>query len=354
MHDSLAAALPALPPAAVGAGRLVRARAPLRVSFCGGGTDVRPYPEERGGCVLSCTIDMYAYATVAPREDAEIHVTSLDYGVQARYEPDKLAYDGELDLVKAALKLMRLEQGLELFIHSDAPPGSGLGSSSTMIVALIGALARWQNVPLTPYEIADLAIQVERTELGIAGGLQDQYAAAFGGCNFMEFTRHTVVNPLRIPADHLAELQYHLLLCYTGRTRLSGNIVARQTASYVAREWTVVAALDEMKSLAIELKNALLRGRLRYFGELLHVAWEVKKRLAAEITTGEVDRLYAAAREAGALGGKLLGAGGGGYLLLFCPFDRKHLVREALEREGGQIVRFNFEHAGLRTWLVER
>jgi D-glycero-alpha-D-manno-heptose-7-phosphate kinase len=334
--------------------KLIRSRAPLRISFCGGGTDVKPYPEEKGGCVLSCTIDKYAYATIRPRDDQEVHVTSLDYNLLAKYHTGNLVYDGELDLIKAALKLMGISQGLDLFIHSDAPPGSGLGSSSTMVVAVIGALASWQNLPLTPYEVAELAYQIERVELGIVGGLQDQYAAAFGGFNFIEFGRSAVVvNPLRVPDQHLSELGYNLVLCFTGRTRLSGHIVEEQRESFIQKKGAVVAALDEMKALTIEMKNALLRGRLTDFADLLHVAWESKKRLNQRISNDQIDQLYEVARKNGALGGKILGAGGGGYLLLYCPFDRKHLISQELEKLGGQVVGFNFEHHGQQSWTVD-
>lgn len=315
---------------------------------------MKPYPEQKGGCVLSTTIDMYAYATIRPREDREVHVTSLDYDIVAKYHADELVYDGELDLIKAALKVMNINQGLDLFIHSDAPPGSGLGSSSTMVVAVIGALARWQNLPLTPYEVAELAYRIEREELQIVGGLQDQYAAAFGGMNFMEFgPSSVVVNPLRIPHEHLSELAYNLLLCYTGKTRLSGHIVQEQRESFINKKEDVVAALDEMKALTIEMKNALLKGQLTAFAELLHVAWESKKRLNQRISNDSIDQMYAIARANGALGGKILGAGGGGYLLLYCPFDRKHLIARELEQVSGQVVGFNFDHHGQQAWVVQ-
>ena len=334
--------------------KLIRSRAPLRISFCGGGTDVKPYPEEKGGCVLSTTIDMYAYATVKPRKDQEVHVTSLDYDIVAKYHTQALEYDGKLDLIKAALKLMNIQQGLELFIHSDAPPGSGLGSSSTMVVAVIGALAKWQKVPMTSYEIAELAYRIEREELGIQGGMQDQYAAAFGGFNFIEFNRNAViVNPLRIHNEHLSELAYHLILCYTGKTRLSGHIVEEQRESYINRKSSVVNALDEMKALTIDMKNALLKGQLSEFAQMLHVAWESKKRLNQKISNESIDQLYAIARKNGALGGKILGAGGGGYLLVYAPFERKHIIAAELEAVGGQVVGFNFDYDGLQSWLVD-
>ncbi len=335
---------------------IVRSKAPLRISFVGGGTDVPPYVEERGGVVLSATIDKYAYGSLRLRDDPNITVQSLDYDIVAKYHLDDLQYDGELDLVKAVIKNMNNghKQGLDFFIHSDAPPGSGLGSSSTMVVALIGLIKHWQRLPLTNYEIAELAYRIERKDLGIRGGMQDQYAAVFGGFNFMEFGPSAViVNPLRVDTETINELEYNLLLCYTGRTRLSANIITTQVDAYVRREAEVLSAMDELKKITIEMKNALLQGRLTDFGLLLHQAWINKKKMARQITNSTIDTLYDTARKHGALGGKILGAGGGGYLLLYCEFDKKHSVAEELEKLGGQVVEFTFEHRGLQTWEVK-
>ncbi len=344
-------------------GTIVRSKAPLRISFAGGGTDVPPYPQERGGAVLSVTINKYAYASLVPTEDEAITVQSLDYDIVAKYHTQAdLAYNGELDLVKAVIRRLvgtpsRLEggavekRGLRLFLHSDAPPGSGLGSSSTLVVALVGLFRHWLRQPLTDYQIAELAYQIERVDLNIKGGMQDQYAATFGGVNLIEFyDKAVIVNPLRVSAERLNELEYNLLLCYTGRTRLSANIVARQTESFIQKKEEVVRALDAQKEMAIQMKNALLQGHLDDFGHLLHEAWQTKKHMDPAITTPEIDEMYAVARGEGAIGGKILGAGGGGYLLLYCPFDRKHLVAAALEKLGGQVVEFGIESRGLQTW----
>ena len=280
-----------------------------------------------------------------------------DYDIVAKYNvDDELAYDGELDLVKAVIKHLSngSRQGLEFFLHSDAPPGSGLGSSSTMVVALIGLLKHWRRLPLTHYELAELAFQIERKDLAIRGGMQDQYAAAFGGFNFMEFTSSgVIVNRLRIDPELINELQYNLLLCYTGRTRLSANIIRSQVDAYVRRQEDVLDTLDEMKQLTVEMKNALLHGRLTDFGHLLHEAWMNKKKLAKEISNSTIDTLYECARANGALGGKILGAGGGGYLLVYCEFHKKHVIAEELEKLGGQVVEFTFERHGVQTWEVK-
>jgi D-glycero-alpha-D-manno-heptose-7-phosphate kinase len=222
-----------------------------------------------------------------------------------------------------------------------------------LIVALLGVFRHWLKLTMTDYEIASLACQIERVELAIAGGKQDQYAAAFGGFNFIEFHADSViVNPLRIEPATINELEYRLLLCYTGQTRLSARILTEQVAGYVQRKPQVVAALDGMKALTIQLKNALLLHKLDRFGELLHEAWLLKRQLATNISDAYIDELYEIARKAGAIGGKILGAGGGGYLLLYCPFERKHSIAAELERAGAQPVDFGFDDRGLQTWTA--
>ncbi|MBU4256044.1 MAG: kinase [Thermoplasmatales archaeon] len=331
---------------------IIRSKAPLRISFGGGGTDVSPYPEERGGAVLSATIDKYAYGTLIPSKSDRIVIKSLDYDIVAKYRAEDLIFNGELDLVKAAIRKMRIKKGVNLFLHSDAPPGSGLGSSSTMVVALVGLFKHWLKKPWTNYDVSELAYKIERTDLGIKGGKQDQYAATFGGFNFIEFNGPTtIVNPLRINRDIINELGYHLLLCYVGR-RKSKSILEKQINSYVQKKEDVVKALDETKKIAFEMKNALLQNCLDEFGCLLHKGWMNKKRFTKNITNPKIDKLYALARKNGAAGGKLLGAGGGGYLLLYCDFEKKHVVAEKLEKNGGKIVDFAFENRGLQTWSV--
>jgi D-glycero-alpha-D-manno-heptose-7-phosphate kinase len=331
-----------------------RARAPLRLSFSGGGTDVSPYPEEHGGMVLSATINQYAYASLRPRRDSRLSITSLDYDMVARYDhPRRVKLDGNLDLIKAVVKTMKVRRGADLWVHSDAPPGSGLGASSTLVVALIGVLAAWLKRSLSGYEIAELAYRIERVDMKLSGGRQDQYAAAFGGFNFIEFARETtVVNPLRIRSDVLNELEYRLLLCYMGQTRESANIIDRQTRAYRAGRKSTVQALHRLKTDTLEMKKALLLGKVDLIGELLHEGWENKKRLDDAISNSRVDKLYQIARRAGAIGGKMPGAGGGGYFLLLTRFDRKHKVAEALEKHGGQVVPFQFERRGLLAWAT--
>jgi len=342
-------------------GITVRSKAPLRISFGGGGTDIPPYTHERGGAVLNTTINKYAYCSLKSSVSEEIAVTSLDYDIVAKYRTDMdLVYNGELDLVKAAIKRLRAHTGtpfkrtlgkLQLFLHSDAPPGSGLGSSSTMTVALTGAMTHWLGLPVTTYDLAELAYKIEREDLKIEGGYQDQYAASFGGFNFIEFKGDTiVVNPLKIKRSILNEFEYNLILCYTGSTRLSANIIKDQVGGFVNKKTSVVEALDQSKSLAISMKEALLKGELTEFGELLHQAWMHKKNFSNKITNPSINKMYEEARKAGALGGKLLGAGGGGYLIFYCDFEKLDKVAQKLEELNGEIVDFSFETEGLQVW----
>ena len=343
--------------------RTLRSKAPLRITFAGGGTDVSPYPEEKGGKVLNCTIDKFAFATlqVVAENGGTTSVESLDYNQKLLYsKPSDLLYNGELDLVKAALRVLRparngghSQEALHLYLHSDAPAGTGLGTSSTMAVALVGAFQRYLQQPWTSYEVAELAYRIEREELGLKGGRQDQYAAAFGGFNFIEFERgQTIVNPLKVQPDVLNELAYRLLLCYTGTGHFSPDIIEQQTRNYTEGKSETVEALDATKRLAIDMKNELLRGNLDEMGRLLDEGWKFKKRFTEAISNARIDALYAHARTAGALGGKVIGAGGGGYILLFCDFERRKQVAKAVTDSGGRVTDFSFEPNGLQTWSV--
>ncbi len=341
--------------------KVYRAKAPLRISFAGGGTDVSPYADERGGLVLNATVDKYAYASLHITEERTVTIKSLDYHTIAKFDLDQPpVYDGQLDLVKAAIHRLHASEnangngtahGYELFLHTDAPPGSGLGSSSAIVVAIIGVFSQWLSLPLTSYEIASLAYQIERIDLGIKGGRQDQYAAAFGGFNLIEFYGdRVIVNPLRIPESILNELHYSLMLFYTGGTRMSAHIIDSQTQGFVQRQDEVVAAMDSLKQLTVDTKNALLQGRLEDFGGLLHQSWTSKKKMASSITNPNIDEIYQEARRLGALGGKISGAGGGGYMFLYCPYETQPAIAERLEELGALQVSFSFEKNGLQTW----
>jgi D-glycero-alpha-D-manno-heptose-7-phosphate kinase len=336
---------------------IVRARAPLRVSFGGGGTDVSPYCDERGGAVLSATINRFAYATVATRGE-KLVVRSVDYDMSVSYDlEERFVYDGQLDLAKAVLDHFRAEGalngGLEVFLHNDAPPGSGLGSSSAIVVALTAALSEQLRIPLDSYELAELAYRIERVDVGIKGGKQDQYASAFGGFNFVEFEKTgTLVNALQLRSETLYELEYGLVFAYVGGQHFSAHIIERQMENFALGQTQAVAAMDRIKEIAYEMKRALLAGRLDDFGLLLNEGWENKKRMAEGITNARVDEVYDVARRAGALGGKISGAGGGGFMFFLCDPERRFAVQDALRGAGAELVNFSFVQEGVRAWTV--
>jgi D-glycero-alpha-D-manno-heptose-7-phosphate kinase len=338
---------------------VLRARAPLRVSFAGGGTDVAPFPQREGGAVLSATIGSYAYATLRPRPDGHITVESHDYGTSIGYDVGTpLVLDGTLDLPKAAIaRIMTLEgairsDGFDLFLHTNAPPGSGLGSSSAVMVAVIDLVARHCGLDLGPHEIAELAYRLEREDLQIPGGYQDQYAAAFGGFNFMEFRQDgdVVVNPLRIRPDTVHELEHNMLLAYTGRTRVSDHIIEDQVSRYEMGNEDAVAGLRAQRDLADAMRVALLRGKVDEIGHLLGQAWQQKQKMSSRITTPLIAEAVDTALGCGAFGGKVTGAGGGGHMIFICEFERRHVVADELIRLGLSVSEFTFTKHGVTTW----
>ena len=335
---------------------LIRAKAPLRVSFAGGGTDVSPFVEREGGCVVSATINRYAHGTLRPRPAPQVTIQSLDFGTSVEYDSrDFTQYDGKFDLAKAAIRRLCPGEavGLDLFLHSDVPPGSGLGSSSTLMVTLVALLKEYRGQPLDRHRIAELAYEIEREDLGIRGGYQDQYAAAFGGFNYIEFTARGVeVSPLDLPAGVINELESGFLLAYTGAPRMSSHIIEDQVSRYERGEDASVHGLRRVKAIALEMRDALIAGKTQDFGELLHVEWEAKQQLSPKIGTHHLAEIYAAAREAGAVGGKAAGAGGGGFMLLFCPFDRKHSIAERVRDLGCVVSDLAFTQDGVQTWTV--
>ena len=337
---------------------IYRARAPLRISFSGGGTDLPPFVNEFGGLVLSTTIDRHAHATLRLSEERILRVHSMDFGSSLELPLDEPPpFDGNLDLIKGCLRSLNildgtLDHGIELFLETEAPPGSGLGASSALVVATLGALAEWRRLALDRYELARLAWEIERRDVGVPGGVQDQYSAAFGGFNMIEFKSETdvVVNPLRIEARVLNELEYNMLLIYTGATRVSAQIIESQMSGLADRGGRVTEAMLEMKTLTVDAKDALLTGRLTDFAAILHQEWEAKKRTSSEVSNPHLDEMYEQARLLGALGGKVSGAGGGGFMFLLCPFDRKPAVSRRMVELGAEILPIAFEPAGMQSW----
>lgn len=339
---------------------LIRSRAPLRLGLAGGGTDVSPYSDLYGGAVLNATVNMFAYATINPRDDNAIVLNSINKKEKVICESEEnLKIDGKLDLLKGVYNRIvkdfaRQPLSFELYTHVDAPPGSGLGSSSTLVVAAIGAFAEWLNLPLGEYDIAHLAYEIERKDLKMAGGKQDQYAATFGGFNFMEFYDNdkVIVNPLRIKPEIINELQFNLVLYYTGTSRLSSAIIETQMDNVKSKKEKPIEAMHKLKEQAILMKEAILKGKLDEIGEILDFGWQYKKQMADGITNPTIDEIYEAAKKAGATGGKISGAGGGGFMMFYCPANTRYKVIETLEKFGGEVKRFQFTKYGLETWRV--
>ncbi|HPB31467.1 MAG TPA: GHMP kinase [Candidatus Sumerlaeota bacterium] len=333
----------------------IRARAPIRLDFGGGWTDVPPFSEREGGAVVNATINRYTYATLVPRTDRIIRIISADFDTFLEVKDFKqLEYDGNLDLIKAAIRVLGIIQGMDLYVRCDAPPGSGTGSSSSISVALIGLLNTLQKEKLSPHEIAKMGRVLELQELHIAGGKQDYYATALGGINYLEFEDPAVSNSrLRVSEATIAEMEKHMILCYTGKSRLSGNIISTVMGAYERGEEQTTRALFNLKRIAHEMKSALLTGDMKRFASLLAENWQNQKLLDPSTTNEQIDLLFKTAENAGALGGKALGAGGGGCLLFYCDDNREHDVRLAIQKAGAQVIDFNFEFQGLVTWTLQ-
>jgi len=339
---------------------IVRSRAPLRLGLAGGGTDVAPYSDLFGGAVLNATISMYAYATIIPRSDGKIILYSVDKG--ERYEASglgELPPDGRLDLLKGIYNRVVKEfshepLSFELQTYVDAPPGSGLGTSSTLVVTVLGAFAEWLGIPMGEYDLARLAYEIERIDLNMLGGKQDQYAATFGGVNFMEFFKDdkVIVNPLRIKTEYLHELSHNLVLFNTRTSRISSTIIERQARNVSHNNIKTIEATHRLKEQALMMKDALLRGEIDKVGEILDFGWENKKLMATGISNPKIDEIYEVARANGASGGKISGAGGGGFMILYCPGNSRYDVIEALAAYGGSSQHYDFTHSGLTSWKI--
>lgn len=338
----------------------VRARAPLRLGFAGGGTDVPPYCDTFGGCVLNATLGKFAHCSIEVRTDRRLQFVALDYEQEFAADVDaELAPTGQLALHKAVHRrivsqfLGSASLPVTVMTSSDAPAGSGLGSSSTLVVAMIEAYRELLALPLGEYDMAHLAYQIERIDVGQAGGKQDQYAATFGGINFMEFMAdRIIVNPLRIRAATLMELEAMLVLHFTGISRESARIITQQSESLQSGHEASLEAMHELKRDATIMKDALLHNDLRAFSDTLARSWEAKKRTASGITNDEINRIYELALSAGAYAGKVSGAGGGGFLFFtVAPERRPHLLR-ALSREPGNTMTCCFTKDGAQAWRV--
>jgi D-glycero-alpha-D-manno-heptose-7-phosphate kinase len=342
---------------------IYRSKAPLRIGLAGGGTDVSPYSDLYGGAILNATLSLYAHATIEPLDDDRIILQGIDRQEELRFEggvsQDILPVDGKLDLLKGVYNRIRRDygwtgKGFRLSTFVDAPAGSGLGTSSTLVVAIIGAFAEMLRLPLGEYDMAHLAYEIERKDLKMAGGRQDQYAATFGGVNYMEFYKEdrVIVNPLRVKQQYIFELENNLLLYYTATSRESARIIEVQSRNVVDRKEKSIEAMHQLKNQAQLMKEALLKGRIHEIGEILDFGFRQKQQMAEGITNDYIDNIYDQAKKAGATGGKISGAGGGGFMTFYCPGISKYRVMEVLAGLGGRCQPYNFTGHGLTTWTV--
>jgi D-glycero-alpha-D-manno-heptose-7-phosphate kinase len=330
-----------------------RARSPVRISFGGGGSDLTHYFAGDAGAVINTTISLYSHATLRVRDDEKVIVRSLDLGESlcANDLPSALKQQGRFGLIQSLLKAVHPDFGFDLFLHSDFPMNSGLGGSAVVSAAVLGCFNQFRRDQWDLHELAELAFQAERLYLGVAGGWQDQYATVFGGFNFMEFRMdQNIVHPLRIPADTLLELEESLILCDTRTTHDSGDI--HQDQRQQMQQESVRRQVQTNVELSYRMRNQLLRGQLFQFGQSLHEAWQFKRQFSSKISTVQLDQIYDSARKHGAVGGKLLGAGGGGFFLFYVPPFCKHELMASLEEAGLKIRPFRFEQEGLRAWTA--
>jgi D-glycero-alpha-D-manno-heptose-7-phosphate kinase len=325
-------------------------RSPVRISFGGGGTDLPAYYEQFGGAVLSVSINKYFYTILGARNDGRIQVISSDLRVFETWNDiaNMPLKGSELEIPLAVLKEVGCDVSVDLFLASEIPPGTGLGSSASVCVNILKTLTNYVQKPLSKYDLADRAFRIARNILGRHVGKQDEYAAAFGGLNYISFHSNggTQVESLDLDGVISRELQSNLMLFFTGSAHHSWTILREQENSTRVHAGSTVDALHEVKVLGAEMRRVLERGELRRFGELLHNGWLAKRRVSNKISTPRIDLLYAVAREHGAIGGKLTGAGGGGFLLLYCEVDRQQAVRQALVKEGVQEMAFEFDMQG--------
>ena len=332
----------------------------MRIGLAGGGTDVSPYSDLFGGAILNATISLYAKASIEPLDTEEIILEATDRNEKIVLPfSNSLPIDGKLDLLKGVYNRIQKDhtfplKGFKLSTHVDAPAGSGLGTSSTLVVAILGAFAELLRLPMGEYDMAHYAYEIERVDLQLAGGKQDQYAATFGGVNFMEFYKDdkVIVNPLRVKQEHLFELENNLLLYYTATSRESAAIIKKQRQNVDDKKASSIDAMHQLKEQARLMKEALLRGNLAEIGSILDYGFEQKRKMAEGISNSMLEEIYDAAKKAGATGGKISGAGGGGFMIFYCPGNTKYQVANALEQFGGSIGKYQFVDQGLKTWTA--
>lgn len=342
---------------------IYRSKAPFRLGIAGGGTDVSPYSDIYGGAILNVTINLYAHATIRPLDNGKIRFVHINDNIVEEFDAiNQLPLEGPLVLQHGIYNsiVARHNNGeplsFELITSMDVPSGSGLGTSSTLVVSILGAFTEWLKLPLGRYDIAHYAYEIERIDLQMAGGKQDQYAATFGGVNFMEFLENdrVIVNPLRINDDILQEWAMNTVLFYTNKQRCSSKIIEEQAENVKRQNLDSLEAMHNVKREAFRMKNCLLRDELWELGKALNSSWNNKKKMARHISNEFIDHIYETAIANGALGGKISGAGGGGFMFFYCPGNTCYKVSEALTNLNiGNVKYFEFCKRGLITWTIK-
>jgi D-glycero-alpha-D-manno-heptose-7-phosphate kinase len=330
------------------------ARAPLRISFGGGGTDLPAYYEQHGGLVVSTTINYYTYAILTPGCSDDVQIIFANRrAIRQQSTCKDLIWDGDLRLPKAIACYFHIDSGLTVFLASQAPPNSGLGCSGSVAVTMIKALAFWCGLDLGPAEVAELACHIAIDKMKMPIGKQDQYAAAFGGLNCIRFSRKGVeVEPLKISRETREALERGLMLFFAGGSLHSASILHREEQASHKDEQAAISRLDAIKELGSEMCVALKKSDMAAFGELLHESWMEKRELTQDITNEFLDRCYQAARDSGAIGGKAIGAGGGGFMIFYCPEERQAAVTDALTAFGLQRQSFWLDTEGVQIMEV--
>lgn len=339
---------------------IIRSKAPLRLGLAGGGSDVSPYSDIYGGLILNATINLYAYTTIEEIKTETVEICSYDSNCFKSYpKANKLEIDGEASLIKGVYNHVikdfgKVPTGFKITTYNDAPAGSGLGTSSTMVVCILKAFVEWMALPLGDYEISRLAYEIERKDLGLSGGKQDQYAAAFGGFNYMEFLPNdmVIVNPLKIKRWIIDELEASMLLFFTGKSRSSAAIIEEQKKNTSEGDNEAIEAMHKIKQSAKDMKLAILKGDIDGFADIIREGWENKKKMAHNITNPLIQEAMDTAMAAGAKAGKVSGAGGGGFIMFVVESTKKKEVENALKKLNGFVMPFQFSDGGAHGWKI--
>ena len=332
---------------------IARSKSPVRISFGGGGSDTTAFFKDNNGAVINSTISLYSHCSLSKRTDTKINIDSADLNINKLYFSLDEFLNSEkcpLDLIKATIKIINQSFGFDLYLQSDFPLSSGLGGSAVVVSSIIGCFNEFRIDKWNSYEVAELAYEAERLNMGVSGGWQDQYATVFGGFNFMEFNnQQNLIHPLRLSETTKSSLEQNLILCYTNTSHKSGYIHQDQKSNLDNKD--IQENVKKNVKIAYKMRESLLKENLNGFSNLMNDSWELKKSYSSDISTDYLDNIYEGAKQNGALSGKLLGAGGGGYFLFFTNFSNRNKLINWIKSEGLIYTNFKFEDVGLKSWI---